>query len=171
MPPTSIHFVYRFITSWRTFEKISGISRMTTAATCIHATRSCVSMRVSYNGFSCAPRNENPMVSGQVSKGARLLDLQVQCIFCQRCHSSGTQQDLIAAEVIGDMPENFPRVWHDIIRRFTKCIEVGSGHIEHLLQVNKMVFTDSISIVSFTTFLTFVLQTAYIHLYISCKWI
>ena len=49
-----------------------------------------------------------------------------------------TQQDLVAqiqvaAGVIRDMPGIFPRVWHDIIRRYTKCIEVGGGHIEHLL--------------------------------------
>ena len=49
-----------------------------------------------------------------------------------------TQQDLVAQIQVAaggfhDMTEIFPRVWHDIIRRYTKCIEVGGGHIEHLL--------------------------------------
>ena len=83
-----------------------------------------------------------------------------------------TEQDLVAqiqvaARVIRDMLGIFPRVHHDIIRRYTKCIEVGGGHIEHLLYVNKMVFTDSISIVTFTAFLTFVVQTVYVFLHIS----
>ena len=38
--------------------------------------------------FSCVPRNGNPMVSGQVRKRVRLLNLRVQSIFCQRCHSN-----------------------------------------------------------------------------------
>ena len=55
-----------------------------------------------------------------------------------------TQQDLmariqVAAEVIRDKPEMFPRVLHGIIRRYTTFIEVGGGHVEHLLEVNKMV--------------------------------
>ena len=37
----------------------------------------------------CTPRNGNPMVSGQVSEGARLLSLHIQSIHCQRYHSSG----------------------------------------------------------------------------------
>ena len=83
-----------------------------------------------------------------------------------------TQEDLVAriqaaAGVICDMLGIFPRVRHDIIRRYTKCIEVGGGHIQHLVLVNKMVFTDSISIVSFTTFLAFVAQTAKVLLHIS----
>ena len=45
-----------------------------------------------------------------------------------------TQQDLVAAEVIRDKSGIFPRVRHDIIRQFTKYIEVGGGHTEHLLQ-------------------------------------
>ena len=43
-----------------------------------------------------------------------------------------------------------------------KSIEVAGGHIELLLNVNKMVFTNNISIVSFTPFLAFVVQTAYV---------
>ena len=39
----------------------------------------------------------------------------------------------VAAGVIHDMLEKFPRVRHDIIRRYTKSIEVGGCHIEHLL--------------------------------------
>ena len=49
-----------------------------------------------------------------------------------------TQHDLVAriqvaAGVIRDMSRIFPRVRYDIIWRYTKCIEVGGGHIEHLL--------------------------------------
>ena len=40
-------------------------------------------------GFSCIPRNINPIASGQVSDGARLLGLHAQTICCQRRHSSG----------------------------------------------------------------------------------
>ena len=48
-----------------------------------------------------------------------------------------TQQNLmaqikVAGGVILDMPEVFPRGWHDIIRRYKKYIEVSGGHIEHL---------------------------------------
>ena len=56
----------------------------------IRVTRSCcVSAGVSTSGFSCTSRNENPIVSGQVSEEARLLGLHFQSICCQRCHSSG----------------------------------------------------------------------------------
>ena len=49
-----------------------------------------------------------------------------------------TRQDLVeriqvAASVMRDMPGIFPGVRHDIIRRYTKCIEVGGNHIEHRL--------------------------------------
>ena len=49
-----------------------------------------------------------------------------------------TQRDLVAriqvaAGVMRDMPGIFPRVRNYIIRRYTKCIEVGCGHVEHLL--------------------------------------
>ena len=76
-----------------------------------------------------------------------------------------TQHDLMvriqeAAGVIRDMPKMLGRVRHDIISGYTKCIETCGGHIEQLLYVNKMVFTDSISIVYFTPFLAFVVQTA-----------
>ena len=68
----------------------------------------------------------------------------------------------VAAGVNRDMLGIFPRVRHDVIRRYTKCVEAGGGHIERHLQVNEMVFTDSISIVSFTPFLAFVAKAAYI---------
>ena len=48
-PPTSLHFVYRLVMSCRTLETLlSIISRTTTSATCIRATRCCVSTRVLY---------------------------------------------------------------------------------------------------------------------------
>ena len=83
-----------------------------------------------------------------------------------------TQQDLVAriqaaAGVIRNTPGIFPIVRHDIIRRYTRCVEVGGGHIERLVQVNKMLFTDSISIVSFTPFPAFVVQTVYVPLHFS----
>ena len=53
-----------------------------------------------------------------------------------------TEQGLVAriqlaAGVIRDMPGIFPRVPHDIIRRNTKCIEVGGGHISAFFKGNK----------------------------------
>ena len=47
-------------------------------------------------------------------------------------------QDLVAIiqvvhGVVRDMPGIFPRIRHDLIRRYRKCIKVGCGHIEHLL--------------------------------------
>ena len=49
-----------------------------------------------------------------------------------------TQEDLVeriqvTAGVICDMPGIFQRVGHDLISRYTKCIEVSGDHIEHLL--------------------------------------
>ena len=86
-PPTSIHFVYRLITSWRIFGKIHGISLQL-----LIVFMSPGESRTPR--FTCAPRKENPMVSGKVSKGARLLDFHVQSIFCQRCHSRGDNKIL-----------------------------------------------------------------------------
>ena len=85
------------------------------------------------------------MVSGQVSKGrAGYWTSMSNPPFAQGVIQVEIQEDLVAAEVIDDMPGSFPRVRHDIIRRYTNCIEVRGGHIEHILQVNKMVFTHSI---------------------------
>ena len=82
-------------------------------------------------GFSCIRRNGNPMVSCQVSEGARLLGLHIQSICCKRCHSSGDTRfcGTNTNSSWSNMPRIFPRVWHDIIRRYTKCTEVGGGHI------------------------------------------
>ena len=49
-----------------------------------------------------------------------------------------TYQDLVARiqvapGVFRNLPVIFPRIRHDVIRQYTKCIEVGGGHIEHLL--------------------------------------
>ena len=79
--------------------------------------------------FACTPRNGNPMVSGHVSKVASTSNSSVAKGVIQ----VETQEDLAAAGVIHDMPGIFPRVRYDIMRRYTKCIEVGGGHIEHLL--------------------------------------
>ena len=123
-------------------------------------------------GLSCTPRNGNPMVSGQVSAGNRLLGLLVQTIFCQRCHSSGgtarscgtnTSNSCSHPWNAGNLSKS--SAWHN--QAIHKSMEVGGCHSEHLLQVNKMVFTASISIVSFTRFLHFVAYTAYILLHIS----
>ena len=88
-PPTSIHFVYRLIMSCRTLGKIPSISRMTPAATRI-VPQNLLSPRESRTlRFSYIPINGNPIVSGHVSAGGRLLDLYVQSICCQKCNSSG----------------------------------------------------------------------------------
>ena len=86
-------------------------------------------------GFSRTPRNGNPVMSGQFMEEARLSNLHVQS---KGVIEVETQEDLVAripvaTGVIRDMPEMLPRVRHDIIRRYKKCIEVGGGHIEHLL--------------------------------------
>ena len=45
-----------------------------------------------------------------------------------------TQQDLVARiQVAAGVICDIPTVRHDIITRYTKCIEVGGGHIQHLL--------------------------------------
>ena len=84
------------------------------------------------------------MMSGQVSKGTGYWTSTSNPSFAKVVSQVETQQDLVAAEVIGDMPVVFPRIWNDIISRFTKYNKDDRCHIEHLLQVNKMVFTDSI---------------------------
>ena len=71
---------YRLIMLYRTLGKIPGISWMAPVATFICATRSCC--LPTWAGFSCTPRNGNPMVSGQVSSGPKLLGLHVQSICC-----------------------------------------------------------------------------------------
>ncbi|KAJ4430091.1 hypothetical protein ANN_22300 [Periplaneta americana] len=80
------------------------------------------------------------------------------------------QQDLVAriqvaVGVIRDMPGILPRVRYDMTRRCTKCIEVGGSHLKHLLF--KMLFTYIILIAFFTSFLAFVIGTAYVLLHIS----
>ena len=126
-----------------------------------------------HQGFhvNLPPEMEIQWCQVQVSEGAKLLGLHVQSV-SKGVIQRETIEDLVAriqvaAGVIRYMPGIFPRVRHDIIRQYTKCVEVGGGDIEHLLQVNKMVFSDSISIVSFTSFLAFVVQTAFVFLHIS----
>ena len=128
LPPTSTHFVCHLIMSCRTLRKISGMSRMTPAATCIRTTRYCVSTGVSYTRIFMYPQKwkSNGVRSGE--RGG----LHVQSICYQRYHSSGDTTrscgtNKVAAEVIRDIPRIFPRVQHDIINRSTKCIEAGVG--------------------------------------------
>ena len=152
-------FVYRLIMSCRTLENIPGILQLTPAATCIRATRSCVSTWMA-------------RLAVEVQKPGSLAHLTYAIGFfhffgymktlCTRL--PWRQQDLVARiqEADGVILE-----FSVTIKRYRKYIAVGGDHIENLLQVNKMVFTDSIWIVSFTHVLAFVVQTAYVHLHIS----
>ena len=89
--------------------------------------------------FSCTtPRNGNPMVLGHVSEKARHLGLHVHSICCQSCHSSGDTTISCVTSTSSSWSHlsysgNLSKVRRDVIRRYTKCIEVGGGHIEHLL--------------------------------------
>ena len=81
-----------------------------------------------------------PPMSGQVSEESRLLGLRSNPSVAKDVTQVETQQNLVAliqlaTVVIRHMPGIFPRIWHDIIRRYTKCVEVGGGDIEHVLVV------------------------------------
>ena len=55
-PPTLIHVMYCMIMSCRIVGKIPGVSQLILSATCIRATRSCVSTRVSYTRVFMYPQ-------------------------------------------------------------------------------------------------------------------
>ena len=88
-PPISIHIVYTLITSWQTFAKIASISRMIPAATHIHATRSCcVPTGVLYTKVFMCPHKWKSNGVRWGEQEAWLLNLHIQSMFFQRCHSS-----------------------------------------------------------------------------------
>ena len=123
----------------RTLGKIPGISWTTPAGTCICATRSCCVSTwmtvLATNGLDVEAKQPGPLahltwhiwisISG-VHGNSGVWDS-----WGDPTGSCGRIQ--IAARVIHDTPEIFPRFRHDIIRRYTKCIKVGGGHIVHLL--------------------------------------
>ena len=101
----------------------------------INSTRSCcVSTGVSYTEISCTLRNGNPMVSVQVSEGAKVVDLHIQSICYLSCHSTrsygmNTSSSWSHPWYAGNMSKSSAWQWGDT----KNCIEVGGGHIEHLL--------------------------------------
>ena len=139
-PLTSIHFVYRLISlnHVELLERFLAYHGWLQVLLVFVPTRSCCgSTGVSYTKVFMFPRNLNLMLSCQVSERARLLSLYVQSIRFLRCHTTGDPGRSCGTNknhrVIRDMPGIFQRVWHDLISRYTKHIEVGGGHIEHIL--------------------------------------
>ena len=131
LPSTSIHFVYRLIMF---LGKIPGISRMTPAVTGIHAIRSCC---VSYTRV-LPPEMEIQWCQVRWARGPGYWASTSNPSVAKGVIQVETQEDLVAPTQVAvgvsrDMLGIFPRVRHDIIRRYSKCINVVGGHIEHLL--------------------------------------
>ena len=127
MAVTNFHTKNLYIAwlSCRTLGKIPRISRMTPAAICIHATRSC-----------CVSTWMTPLATDGSYVEAPSLTWHDTGYMKTRVYETPleTQEDIVAriqvaAGVISDMPGFFPKVRYDIIRRYSKCIEVDDSHI------------------------------------------
>ena len=117
------NFVYRLIMSCRTLGKIPGISRMTPAAACIRATRSyCISTwmaPLATDGLDVdAPSLTQPDTIGFPFLGGVHKIPDVRDFRGDGTWSCVTNTN--SSGVIRDVPGNFQRVWHDVIRWYTK---------------------------------------------------
>ena len=137
-PPSSIHLVYRLIMSCRTL----GFRYITGDSSCYlysyHKILLFLHGSLVHQDFHALPEMEIQWCQVRWARGPGYWASTSSPSVAKGVNQVETQQDLVAriqvaTGVIRDMPGIFPRVRRDIIRRYTKCIKVGHGHIEHLL--------------------------------------
>ena len=111
---------------------------LTTVVVSCHKILLCLHGSLIHQVFHIPPEMEIKWCQVSWSRGPGYWDYMSNPSAAKGVNQVEIQQALVAwiqvaAGVNRGMPGIFPRVWHDIIRRYTKCIKVAGSHIEHLL--------------------------------------
>ena len=123
---------------WNVEEDVGSLDHKSCCLYSCHKILLCLHGRLVHQGFHAPPEMEIQWCRVRWARGPGYWASMSSPSVAKGVIQVETQQGLVVQiqvepRVISDMPVIFPRVRHDIIRRYTKCIEVRGSHIEHLL--------------------------------------